>query len=95
MTLPPSEEKPNHPPTLRQFGGWVLMASGGLIAATSGLCTGAFLFNNLSFKGLASADAALLALATLFGGLPFATGIRLFLTGRRIGREKPARQTVD
>ena len=62
--------------------GTVLLVIGVLVAGLSGLCTGAFLFDQAS-SGVSTLDAenGVWILILLFGGLPFLFGAMLILGG--------------
>jgi hypothetical protein len=73
-----------HRMTATRFFGGLLMAAGGLIAVSAGLCS-AF----VTFVGMTQSGSGLAPLVLLFGGIPFAIGLALFFVGRGLFREKP------
>jgi hypothetical protein len=74
---------------IKTFLGWCLMAAGGLIAISAGLCT-AWVVISTAGSG-AGATAALAAVSLLFSALPIAIGVGLFVVGRDLSR-RPARK---
>jgi hypothetical protein len=76
--------------TATRFFGGLLMAAGGLIAVSAGLCSAVVSFMALTESG-ATADMITvgLPLVLLFGGIPIAIGITLFFVGRMLYRERP------
>lgn len=65
-----------------RIAGTVLLVIGVLVAGLSGLCTGAFLFDQAS-SGVSTLDAesGVWMLILLFGGLPFLFGAMLIIGG--------------
>jgi hypothetical protein len=76
-------------PVARFFGG-LLMAVGGLIAVTSGLCSLAILTMGAVSSGNDLGDS--IPLVLLVGGIPFGIGLALFFIGRRLYRGSPPNQ---
>lgn len=66
---------------VRRLFGYVLSAIGGLIFATSGLCTVTFIGSTAS-----NHLGDLVPIALLFGGVPMAIGLGLIAAGRRLLR---------
>lgn len=82
-------EPPNRP--IARFFGGLLMAVGGLIAVTAGLCSLSFVVIDIwqRFAYQRSGFAATpteLTIVMIFGGIPFAVGAGLFLGGRALWR---------
>lgn len=80
-------DEPNSGSTARFFGG-LLMAVGGLIAVTSGLCSVAITAYTLTNRNGAPGmwHALLTEDLPLLCGIPFAVGAVLFLLGRAVRR---------
>ena len=73
---------------MKMVAGGILLAVGILIAGASGVCSLYILFSNLgSPYGSASQFLGSLGIVFLFGGLPFAAGIGLILSGRSLIRD--------
>lgn len=72
-------------PTQRFFGG-LLMAVGVLIMLASGLCSVAFIAMLMGEGGNANDALQLLIAVAVFGGIPFALGVGLFVGGRALRR---------
>jgi hypothetical protein len=78
-----------HRMTATRFFGGLLMAAGGLIAVSAGLCSVV-----VSIMGLGESGSTVemitsgLPLVLLFGGVPIAIGLALFFIGRGLYRER-------
>jgi hypothetical protein len=72
---------------MKAFFGWLLIAAGGLIAVTCGLCT--LSFAGIMISGNLSALPGSLGLCLMFGGPPIALGVGLILIGRSLVRKPP------
>jgi hypothetical protein len=76
--------------TATRFFGGLLMAAGGLIAVSAGLCSVVVSFMALTESGsTAEMITSGLPLVLLFGGVPIAIGLALFFVGRGLYRERP------
>lgn len=88
----------SEPGVVRRFFGNLLMAVGGLIVLTCGLCSAGILLTTLLDVGSGSLNVgelihsilSVLGLITIGGGVPAAIGGSLFLWGRRL-RNGPKR----
>ena len=89
---------------MQHFFGLLLMAVGGLIAVTCGLCTlvvgGLFVVSAVSVGGMLAGPSALsgLLLPLIVGGVPAAGGAYVFVVGRRMfrrGRDEPKPIELD
>lgn len=60
------------------------MAVGALMVGLCGLCSAAFLISTVG--GTPGAAASILILALVFGGVPIAAGVALFMLGRKLRR---------
>jgi hypothetical protein len=67
---------------MKMFFGGLLLATGGLIALLSGLCSAYFF---LMFAGT-DGGLSMLPLVFMIGGIPFAIGLGLFFWGRSLIR---------
>ena len=87
-------DRPEPNPVTRFFGG-LMMAAGGVIAVTSGLCSVVLTVMALgdAIQRPSGNVGELLTLGVpmvlLFGGIPFAVGLGLFFIGRKLYREHP------
>ncbi len=76
----------------RRFGGYLITAIGGLIFATSGLCTvsviGSTVINTVVSPN-AMGMGSVIGVAMLFGGIPMAIGLALVAAGRSLLRSAP------
>jgi hypothetical protein len=84
---------------MQKLIGGILLAVGALIAAGSGLCTLAVVGSSLASPnewtgGGAGGMFGGFMIVLLFGGIPFAIGVGLFLLGRRMVRAaEPAKES--
>ena len=79
------------PSPVKVFFGWCLMAVGGLIALTCGLCTLGFMAAGAvsAIKGGgAFAGVQAIAVSLMFGGLPTAIGAGIFVVGWKMTRNR-------
>ncbi|MEW6596578.1 MAG: hypothetical protein AB1429_03675 [Pseudomonadota bacterium] len=82
----------SEPGAVQRFFGALLIAAGGLIVLTCGLCSAGVLLTTLPNVGSGSPNAgeliyrilSVLGLVTFAGGLPAAIGGSLFFWGRRL-----------
>ena len=72
-------------PVAKLFGA-LLMAVGVLIAGLAGLCSAGFLVMVLSQPGSASGALTGIPMILIFGGVPIAIGIGVFIGGRELWR---------
>jgi hypothetical protein len=78
-----------HRMTATRFFGGLLMAAGGLIAVSAGLCSVVVSVMGLMESGTTEEIlTAGLPLVLLFGGVPIAIGLTLFFVGRSLYRER-------
>ncbi|HEY4162945.1 MAG TPA: hypothetical protein VGM59_07755, partial [Dongiaceae bacterium] len=70
-----------------------LFVIGGLIAAVSGLCTGAMVLSEIS-DGSAEGQAVLIG-GLIVGGIPFLVGLALIFVARKWGKKKPPPPNPD
>jgi hypothetical protein len=76
--------------TATGFFGGLLMAAGGLIAVSAGLCSVVVSVMGLSESGSTTEMITSgLPLVLLFGGIPIAIGLALFFVGLGLYRERP------
>jgi hypothetical protein len=76
--------------TATRFFGGLLMAAGGLIAVSAGLCSVVVSIMALTeTSSTAEMITSGLPLVLLFGGVPVAIGLTLFFVGRGLYRERP------
>lgn len=76
--------------TAARFFGGLMMAAGGLIAVSAGLCSAVVSVMGLTDGGNTTELITMgLPLVLLFGGIPIAIGLTLFFVGRRLYRERP------
>jgi hypothetical protein len=69
--------------------GFLLMAVGGLITLLSGLCSLGFLLATIESVVRAPASVApMIGLILVFGGVPLAVGVGLFVLGRSLTRPR-------
>ena len=88
--------------SVRRFFAMLLMATGGLIAGLSGLCSAAVLVTVLVPLAVGGAGGGglggfinLVGMILVFGGIPFAIGAGLFVLGRNLLRPRtPASPVV-
>jgi hypothetical protein len=76
--------------TATRFFGGLMMAAGGLITVSAGLCSAIFSIMALRESGLS--DELLtegLPFVLVVGGVPIAIGLALFFVGRTLYRERP------
>ena len=66
---------------MKSVAGGILMGVGILISGASGLCSAAIFMSSGEFGG-----PEMWPLVLLFGGVPFALGLGLFLWGRSLNR---------
>jgi hypothetical protein len=80
---------------MSRLGGSIMMGAGIMIAGLSGICSVAFAIMALASSGV-TLGLALQGLMVIgvFGGIPFAIGIGLFLAGRSIVRRADAAPTT-
>lgn len=72
---------------MKVFFGWILMAVGGLIALTCGLCTlGVAAYGVSGQAGSPPGPMSVVMMALIFGGVPTAAGVGLFILGLRLTR---------
>ena len=83
----------SEPSVMQRFFGGLLMAIGGLIVLTCGLCSAGFLWNYLlapasghfsNVVGLVSMTLVAIVVVAIFGGPPLAIGGALFWWGRNL-----------
>jgi len=70
-------------PVAKLFGG-LLMAVGVLMVGLCGLCSAFFLVSTIG--GASSGVGSMVMLALVFGGVPIAAGVALFIVGRNLRR---------
>jgi hypothetical protein len=76
--------------TATRFFGGLLMAAGGLIAVSAGLCSVIFSIMGLRESGLSKELFTVgVPLVLVVGGVPIAIGLALFFVGRMLYREPP------
>ncbi|MEO5866604.1 MAG: hypothetical protein ABIS14_14855 [Sphingomonas sp.] len=80
---------------MRQFFGGLLLAIGILIMTGSGVCTVAVIYMGLVGGASAAPAARSLLLPLTVGGIPFAVGIGLFVTGRSLLKKVPPSNPGD
>jgi hypothetical protein len=81
---------PPRPMTAARFFGGLMMAAGGLITVSAGLCSVAVSVMGLTDGSSPGEMLTLgLPLVLLFGGVPIAIGLALFFVGRSLFRERP------
>jgi hypothetical protein len=75
-------------PSAGRYAGWAiaLFVIGGLIAAVSGLCTGAMVLSGISDSS--AEGQAILMGGLIIGGIPFLVGLALIFVARKWGRKK-------
>ena len=79
-----------HQMTATRFFGGLLMAAGGLIAVSAGLCSVVVSIIGLTESGpTVELLTAGLPLVLVVGGVPIAIGLALFFVGRGLFRERP------
>jgi hypothetical protein len=77
--------------TATRFFGGLLMAAGGLIALSAGLCSTIFSIMALRESGLSSELLTEgLPFMLVVGGVPVVIGLALFFVGRMLYRERPS-----
>lgn len=72
---------------MKKLIGGVLLAVGLLVAGASGLCSIAVLVSGLADQSGADDFISFLPAIGVFGGIPFAGGVGLFLLGRALVRD--------
>jgi hypothetical protein len=81
--------KPNGDRIVAKLFGAMLMVVGGLIVLLCGLCSATFLVAAISQAARtpqAQNFSTILAMVLIFGGVPIAVGVAVFLAGRRLYR---------
>jgi hypothetical protein len=79
-------------PTASRYAAWaiVVMVLSGLLAVSTGLCTGAFVVAGLTdTSGGEMSGPGLAGLGLMLGGPPCLIGIGMFLAARKWGKRKP------
>ena len=78
-------------PTASKYAAWaiVVMILGGLLAVSTGLCTGAVVISGLTSSGGELSGPGLAVLGLIIGGIPCLIGIGMFLAARKWGKRKP------
>jgi hypothetical protein len=80
--------------TATRFFGGLMMAAGGLIAVSAGLCSAVISVMGLTDGGTTEEILTEgVPLVLVVGGTPFAIGVTLFFVGRRLYRERPGGQS--